>query len=205
MMNGRTIKAAMICGLVWLASGCQEDDGPGVQINNGGGGSLPGVVKPGPDMPADLVVADQDPDAAPSVGGDLVPTEPGLLIDYLQRGGYKGFPSSNTVVRRSTGPHPAQRTFFNQRLTDSFETPGAQHPVGAAAVKELYESDNKTLRGWAVQVKVDADSDAGQGWYWYETLNTDGLDPVADGRGVPLCSNCHLAGEDLILSPYPLE
>lgn len=205
MMNGRTIKAAMICGLVWLASGCQEDDGPGLQVNNGGGNGFPGVVKPGPDMPADLVVADQDPDAAPPLGADLVPTEPDLLIDYLRRGGYKGFPSSSSMVQRSTGPHGMQRTFLNQRLTDSFEEPGAQHPVGAAAVKELYDGDSDAPFGWAVQVKVDADSDAGQGWYWYETLNTDGLDPEAAGRGVPQCSNCHLAGEDLIMSPYPLE
>ncbi len=79
------------------------------------------------------------------------------------------------------------------------------HPQGSAAVKEFYNDDDERT-GWAVAVKVDEDSQGGRGWFWYEVLSTtDGTNPVAADKGVPLCYGCHQTGKDFVLSKYPAE
>ncbi len=55
-------------------------------------------------------------------------------------------------------------------------------------------------------MKTAAASDDGKGWYWYEVKSTtDNRRPVAAANGVTLCSGCHTAGRDFVLSTYPLE
>ena len=45
-----------------------------------------------------------------------------------------------------------------------------------------------------------------EGWFWYEvTSTTNGSKPVATGNGVPLCLGCHAAGNDFVLSKFPLR
>jgi hypothetical protein len=205
MIDGRMI-TAFLAAAAALMMACSDDEPPGVQTNNGGGSNIPGGVKPGPDM-ADMTadLADMEADA-PLASGEFVPTEPAVLFKYLQDKAYLGLESKNSAVFASDGPHGFQRTYMNSALAEARATNKQLYPAGVAAIKELYKNDKTTLKGWAVQVKVDEDSAAGQGWYWYEILDAqDGSNPDYAGRGVSLCVNCHVSGNDYIRSPNPLE
>lgn len=138
-------------------------------------------------------------------GGEAVPTSGAELFDYLKAGGYLGFPAES-APHASAGPHGGKvRTYVNPSLKASLQAGNAEHPAGAAAVKELHQSSD-TVQGWAVMVKTEAASDGGDGWYWYEIYSaTDPSSPVADGNGVALCYNCHASGKDYFLSPFPLQ
>ncbi|MCG5051552.1 MAG: hypothetical protein KA712_01205 [Myxococcales bacterium] len=125
-----------------------------------------------------------------------VPTTAAALKTFLESGGYKTF-KAEPMAHASTGPHGKVRTYVNASLAAALAAGGTNHPVGAASVKELFGS-NDALRGWAVLVKTEAASNGGQGFYWYEIL--DGS-VVADGQGVGLCSSCHAAGKDYVLTP----
>ncbi|MEZ4302722.1 MAG: hypothetical protein R3B70_47805 [Polyangiaceae bacterium] len=132
------------------------------------------------------------------------PTDKAALFKWLQDGNYKAY-NAESAVHASAGPHGGGvRTFVNDQLEGSLSAGNAAHPMGAAAVKELYSGG--TLTGWAASVKTDTDSAGGQGWYWYEIFSTtDGSNTVAAGNGVSLCFNCHSGGDDYVLSPYPLQ
>ena len=125
------------------------------------------------------------------------------MLSYLQAGSYLGF-ASESKVHPSTGPHGGTgvRTFVNQALLASLTAGSAEHPAGAAAVKELYTSGK--LAGWAVEVKTQATSDGGAGWYWYEILSTSGS-PLIGAKGPNFCSSCHASGHDHVLAPFPLQ
>jgi hypothetical protein len=93
----------------------------------------------------------------------------------------------------------------NEVLDRSLAEGSLSHPVGAAAVKELYAGDGTTLTGWAVEVKIQSDSAGGDGWYWYEVFSTtDGSRPIS-GAGNPICTGCHAEGIDYVRIPYPLQ
>jgi hypothetical protein len=92
------------------------------------------------------------------------------------------------------------RVFVTPDLRDSLTAGAAEHPIGAATVKEMYEKDGTTLRGWAAMVKTPT------GWYWYENIGTgegDGESPIAAATGVDLCADCHDSGVDNILTKFP--
>jgi hypothetical protein len=77
----------------------------------------------------------------------------------------------------------------------------ATHPIGAAAVKELFGGSGESVRGWSVSVKVD-DSGSGSGWYWLEYYNGN---VIAAGLGNGVCTGCHGGGTDYVCTPYPLQ
>lgn len=132
--------------------------------------------------------------------GDI-PTGEAQLEPWLLAGNYRGW-RSESERHPSTGPHPVTvRTFVNDVLFDSLSAGNTQHPRGAAAVKELYNSSGN-LRGFAVSLKVADDSAEGTGWYWYEKV---GSSVFADGNGESICTGCHTFGADFILIPFPLE
>jgi len=137
---------------------------------------------------------------------ELVPSDPTALFTYLQSKQYAGF-AGESAIHLSTGPHGGSvRTYVNAALNASLAAKNAEHPKGAASVKELYAADNTTLEGWAVLVKTQDMSAAGQGYYWYEHFSvTDGSNPAFSGQGLGLCVNCHAPGKDFFLSPYPLQ
>jgi hypothetical protein len=204
-MMGKQSMSVCVCLCAVMVAGCGDDDKPVVQFNNVGGNGPIGGVRPGPDMALDMLDMKADTGDMPS-SNEFVPTSPDTLRRYLDDKLYEQLPFSNAEVLRSSGPHGFQRTFMNTLLAESLEEGATQHPAGAAAIKALYGQDKTTLKGWAVQVKVQDDSDAGRGWYWYEILDLrDGAAPVADGNDEPLCINCHVAGADFIRSPFPLE
>lgn len=140
---------------------------------------------------------------------EVVPADAARLFDYLKSGSYKNFRARESTTHPSAGPHTQVglpvRVFMNEKLDQSLQSGDAQHPEGAAVVKEMF-TESGDLRGWAVAIKTDADSDDGNGWYWYEVKSTtDNRRPVAAGKGVALCSGCHVAGQDFVLSQYPLQ
>ncbi len=131
-----------------------------------------------------------------------IPTNSDELLPWLEDGMYLDWPSESGIHDATNGsPHGRVRVFINGALDDSLTNAQPAHPMGAAAVKELYDGNDGFL-GWAVAVKTDADSMGGEGWYWYEKI---GDNVVADGNGVGLCTGCHSNGVDYFTTTYPLQ
>lgn len=144
--------------------------------------------------------ADTTPDA--SVSTEMVPSEETALNEFLVASGYTGF-AAEAAVHDSTGPHGKVRTFYNDLLAGSLQAANTEHPVGAAVVKELYDSAGTELSGWAAMVKTGSGTAEGS-WYFYEVLSiVPGTEPVATGQGVAQCAGCHGSGTDYIVSTGP--
>ena len=146
---------------------------------------------------------DGDPgDGDGDPAGD-VPTNSAELLPWLEAESYVGF-SAESAAHAATGssPHGTVRVFINSSLDASLSAGDPAHPVGAAAVKELFDGENNRI-GWAVSVKIQADSDGGNGWYWYEIVNDN---VVADANGDGTCIGCHAStGVDFFTTVYPLQ
>ncbi len=145
----------------------------------------------------------EDP-VAGQVTVDGVPLEVSALHEYLRAGGYRAW-AGESSAHASTGPHGGRvRTYVSPGLFASLGSGGA-HPRDAVAIKELYGSGD-AVTGWAVGAKVQGESAGGAGWYWYEVFSVQpGAKPAFSGRGLALCSNCHSAGHDFVLTPFPLQ
>jgi len=130
--------------------------------------------------------------AANPPAADLPPTGDAAALEaWLTAASYKNWHCEDAPhATRPPGAHGRNRVCTNDALTGA--AAGA-FPVGAAAVKELYDSAD-ALIGYAVSEKLEADSASGAGWYWYER---SGSQVFADSRGLPACTGCHgLAGPD---------
>ena len=99
-------------------------------------------------------------------------------------------------------PHPARagsghgpnRICSNTALV-SFAG-GGPYPVGAAAVKEVFDSSGG-IRLYAVYRKVAAEP-GGDSWYWYEGK---GDNIIANGEGDGTCTGCHAgAPQDFVFT-----
>ncbi|WP_146662519.1 hypothetical protein [Enhygromyxa salina] len=135
-------------------------------------------------------------------GDAAVPSNAAELLPFLEAESYAGF-AAESAVHAATGasPHGDVRVFINATLDGSLADGNAAHPVGSAAIKELYMNDARV--GWAVMVKTQADSDGGNGWYWYEIMNDS---VIADGNGDMTCTGCHAGtGNDFFSTVYPLQ
>ena len=103
---------------------------------------------------------------------------------------------------RSPSPHGKNRICSNATL--SAHGAGA-FPVGAAAVKELYDETGATVVGHAIYRKVK--EGAGEAFYWWED---NGGSTVANGNGddgaaKSICVGCHAgAGSDAKHSGHDL-
>lgn len=153
--------------------------------------------------------SDQDAVATPTdvtgTGQQLPPQGIKLLLPWLKAKKYAAW-QAESKVHESAGPHDHTRVFLNDPLAASFSKGMYNHPVGAAAVKEIFAEDMKTRRGWSVSLKLQANSANGDGWYWFESLSLDGSSGVyADGVGTSLCTECHLKGADQVMTKWPLE
>ncbi len=131
-----------------------------------------------------------------------IPTNGDELLTWLEDGMYLDWPAESGVHDATNGsPHGRVRVFINGLLDDSLANAQPAHPMGAAAVKELYDGGDNFI-GWAVEVKTDADSMGGDGWYWYEIINDS---VIVDGNGQGLCTGCHSNGVDFFTTTYPLQ
>jgi hypothetical protein len=127
---------------------------------------------------------------------DQTPPEGDVPLQaWLAQAFYQSW-SCQTAVHDAVAPSPhgRNRICSNDALAQATTSPW---PVGAAAVKELYDA-NDTQVGFAVYRKA-ADGTDGANWYWYEKTNSDGI--VADGRGgsgTPntICVSCHSHADD---------
>jgi len=134
---------------------------------------------------------------------ELIPTTRDALYAWLKAGNYKSW-SHESAPHASAGPHGAPvLVYVNDALMDSLAAGSAQHPAGAAAVKELLSGG--AVDGWAVSVKVEPSSDGGMGWYWFEIYSSTNPADALAGRGLGGCTSCHVAGKDYVRTTYPLK
>jgi len=94
------------------------------------------------------------------------------------------------------------RVFLGPTLADSLADGREVHPAGAAAVREIYEPDLVTLRGWSALVKLEdvgaPDADA---WLWFEVFGTTmDVRPLVAEPGATGCITCHDEGVDFVRS-----
>jgi len=142
---------------------------------------------------------DDSPESKPpTVGsiGEITDTSVKGMAAFVQSGDYKTW-AAEPAVHDSTGPHGKVRSYFNPTLAASLETSNATHPAGSISVKELYESDGTTIKGYAVEAKT-TDGTGGDTWLWYE-----GFLPSFDdyyGQGLSTCTGCHGSGTDFVRS-----
>ncbi len=147
--------------------------------------------------------ADCTPAAAPAgIADETPPLASAELQAWLAAGDYQGF-LAESARHPSSGPHGPVRTYVNAALAGSLATCEASHPVGSAAVKELYTGD--AIRGWAVMIKTEAAQGAAS-WYWYEVFDTaPGAEPAVAGQAHDTCTGCHDGGLDAVRSSWPLR
>ncbi len=76
------------------------------------------------------------------------------------------------------------------------------HPLGSAAVRELYAGDLRTLKGFALMHKTGPSGPTGEGWYWYEIFGTGpDAEPTVAAPAAPGCIGCHAHAADFVHSP----
>jgi hypothetical protein len=150
--------------------------------------------------PADADPIDADPTDTGVIADQLPPTNAGELRPWLEAGSYTTW-AAESGPHDSAGPHfGTVRTFINAALDQSLAAGNSEHPMGSAAVKELYGGGN-TIRGYSVMVKTESGT-GGDRWWWYERYNAT---TYAASQGDGQCVPCHSAGNDFFLSPYPLQ
>ncbi|WAS90018.1 hypothetical protein [Nannocystis punicea] len=151
---------------------------------------------------AELVPAHVEAAQRVEPGRAEVPAEPAAIGGWLHAAGYRGWAAQSGV--HATSEHGGARVFFNEVLAASMRAGAGEHPIGSAAVRELYEADLATLRGFAVMLKLRASGPGGEGWLWYEQFGT-GADakPLVAGTGERGCVGCHDAGLDFVHPPEP--
>jgi hypothetical protein len=143
------------------------------------------------------------PSDCSAVTPSSVPSDKSGLFAFLDCGGYESF-AKESAPHDSTGPHGGMvQVYINGALMQSLMQGATEHPVGAAAIKELLSSGG-SLEGWAAMVKVEAGTDPSS-WYWYENFSTEKNTPAAEGRGISLCNGCHSMGPDRFRTPFPLQ
>jgi hypothetical protein len=138
--------------------------------------------------------------AEPVVDPGWVPADPADIQAWLLAFNYRGW-TPMTELRR-TGEHGGERLFFNKVLAASWQAKAPDHPIGSAAVRELYSADLKILKGFALMHKTGPSGQVGEGWYWFEVFGTtmDARPTTAEtaARG---CVGCHAHAVDFVHSP----
>ncbi len=140
------------------------------------------------------------PTATPPVDPDAVPAEPAAIATWLRAFHYRRWQAQSPV--HATGEHGGARVFFNAALAGSMVAGTGEHPIGAAGVRELYEPDLTTLRGFALMIKTGPSGQDGAGWFWVEMFGTDAdARPLVAEAGARGCVGCHTAGIDFVHPP----
>ena len=105
-------------------------------------------------------------------------------------------------VQAATGnsPHGAARVFFNDTLVQALQSNTTIMPKGSIVVKEIYEADLTTLKGFALDAKIK-DGEGPNTWIFYE-----GFTPNHNnyhGIGLSTCTGCHSTGTDYLRTLLP--
>jgi hypothetical protein len=190
---------------LWLgACAAADGEGPASASDDVGSGQIDDASDASADTAADSESGSAGDDADDEATGDpsvdqIPPTGRDALVPWLEGESYADW-AAESAPHPSAGPHPSTvRTYFNDGLAQSAAAGHAEHPIGAATVKELFDGDGERS-GWAVMVKLE-EGQGGDGWYWYEGV---GSAVYADGTGVGLCVGCHVDGVDHVLTRWPL-
>lgn len=140
----------------------------------------------------------QTEDEGAGVVGGIDTSKEGLT-SFSRDKGYAAW-RAEPEIHDTRAPHGKKvRVFFNDTLAASLEAGNAEHPVGSATAKELYDGDGR-ISGHAVMVKV---AEGGKdSWLYFEGFTPDYADPFY-GRAHPTCAGCHASGADFIRSPLP--
>lgn len=122
---------------------------------------------------------------------ELPPTESAAALEAWIAGGYYKSWACEAMPHPSRPPsgHSPNRVCSNR--TASAHDAG-EYPVGAASVKELYDTTGQSIVGYAVARKMAVGG--GESWYWYERLDSAGV--IANGLGTSgtpktVCAGCH--------------
>ena len=152
-----------------------------------------------------LLVTSCSSDPAPNSTGSQYPTDAVTLRAFLEAGKYTSWPHES-VAHITDGPHNVNvRVYLSPELKSSLDAKNREHPKGVAAVKEIFGSAGKdVVIGWTYFVKLEATSAAGGNWYWYEVQDKS-KGAVSEGKGLSPCKGCHMSGNDMVQSGYPLK
>ncbi len=136
-----------------------------------------------------------------SASAELPPRKQGALLRWLRAGSYQQTYTPEPSAHRSLAPTAhglTVRSWYNRTLVDDLRAGRMPFRRGAAMVKELHAGDGQVV-GWAVMRKLRRRSGRnGAGWFFYERFSTGGQ---FAGRGLRVCTGCHGAGTDFLLSP----
>ena len=136
-------------------------------------------------------------DSASGTTEDLSDTSLDSIKAFIAKASFKTWTAEKSV-HTSAGPHAMVKVYFNPTILTSLRNKSTTHPKGSILVKELYENDGTTLRGYALSVKTAEGTDANN-WVWYEGILPSYANP-SYGRGRPFCADCHVSGTDYVLS-----
>jgi hypothetical protein len=180
---------ALVCSLA--TAGCSDDassstDG-GAVVPAEGAAPVPTASTTAP-LPSDGGA--DGTSEPPSAGDDQTPAtgSPEAVRAWLDKKLYtKWACEPSPHPRRPGSGHAANRICSNARLSGHGT---GEFPVGAASVKELYDSSGAPS-GYAMAVKQG--QGGGEAWYWYELI---GESVVANGKGdsgsaKSICVSCH--------------
>jgi hypothetical protein len=139
---------------------------------------------------------------APGDGGTVegLDTSEAGLVAFIRSGGYTGWTAEPTAPLRR-GVHGPARVFFNDTVVQSLRAGNSSHPRGSILVKEFYADDGTTLKGHALNVKVEAGTGKDT-WLFFEG-DAPGYANAFYGRGHATCHGCHEAGRDYVTSALP--
>jgi len=127
---------------------------------------------------------------------------PAAVQEWLQDFNYRGRGWTAMTELRATGEHGGERLYFNEALATSWRAGAQEHPVGSAAVRELWGGDLQTLKGFALMHKTGASGDVGEGWFWFEVFGTTAeARPTVAEAGARGCVGCHSHAVDFVHSP----
>ena len=123
------------------------------------------------------------------------PTNDDDMDAWLETGVYKDWHCESAVhAARAPSPHGFTRICSNDAIANNARGNGAW-PRGAAAVKEMYASENsKDPDAYAVYLKTADDSADGANWYWYGhvSIGSPEVDGMGDsGPASSMCVSCH--------------
>jgi hypothetical protein len=196
------------------ASACSQAGAGGLNVSSAGFAGMGAAGETASDAASQAGLAGSTGETAGerlAGAGDAAASDPESMLDvpdngtellhFLQADAYSTW-HAEPNLHVSLGPHGDRvRTFYSPKAAAALSAKATTFPTGAAAIKEEATNDG-TLVGWSVWLKVRAASDAGQGFFWYE-INASHV--YADALGSAACTGCHSAGQDYLRSPGTFE
>lgn len=132
--------------------------------------------------------------------GELSDTKLDTIKEFLLANTYSTWTATEIKEKSLNSPHGTVRTFFNETIEASIQADAEVHPEGSITVKELYESDSETLKGYAADIKIKEGA-GGDTWLFFEGFLPDLDHEYAIGPSG--CTGCHSSGTDFVRESLP--